>query len=436
MSGMRGPSRTTGSDRAPLTPWPDTARLDGPVLEIAGCRADDLAGRFGTPLYVYDALTLRARARAYADAVARHPGGGFVAFAAKANPAVGVLRLLAGEGLGADVSSAGELAAALRAGMDPARVILHGNAKPDEDLEAAVRSVAGLVVVDSLDEPARVAAVAAAAGRVQPVAVRVTPGIRAGGHVAIETGGAGSKFGLPPEDAARCVALCREEPALRWRGLHIHLGSQIEDAAPLEGLVAWLAAFCAEHRLAPELVDLGGGLAIAYGDEAGPDPGRLAENLVSMAGQAFPEAELVLEPGRSVAGPAGVLLYRVVSTKAAADGTRWVAVDGGMSDNVRPAMYGARYTVAAATRLGEPVAGMVDLAGRHCESGDVIARNVPLPQVQAGDVVALPGAGAYAQSMASSYNGVPRAAAVMVEDGEARLITRRETVEELLGREL
>jgi diaminopimelate decarboxylase len=349
---------------------------------------------------------------------------------------VGVLRLLAREGLGADVSSAGELAAALRAGVDAARIILHGNAKPDEDLEAAVRAAVGLVVVDSLDEPARVAAAASTAGRVQPVAVRVTPGIRAGGHVAIETGGAGSKFGLAPEDAVRCVAAIRDSPALHWRGLHVHLGSQIEDAAPLEGIVGWLASFAAEHGLEPELVDLGGGLAIAYGDEPGPDPARLASALVAAAGAAFPEAELVLEPGRSIAGPAGVLLYRVISTKTAGDGTRWVAVDGGMSDNVRPAMYGARYTVAAATRLDQPVAGTIDLAGRHCESGDVIARDVPLPEVGPDDVIALPGAGAYAQSMASSYNGVPRAAAVLVEDGEARLITRRETVEELLGREL
>ena len=267
-----------------------------------------------------------------------------------------MLRVLAEEGLGGDVSSPAELAAALRAGMAPERLVLHGNAKGEDEINSAVRAGAGLVVVDALGEAARVAAAARRAGRVQPVAVRVTPGIRAGGHAAIETGGAGSKFGLGPADAAAAVAECEALDELAWAGLHVHLGSQIDDVRPLQDVVGWLRGFCDEHGLAPSLLDLGGGLGIAYGAEAAGDPGELARALVRSAGEAFPGARLVLEPGRSVSGPAGVTLYTVVATKRAADGTRWVAVDGGMADNPRASRYGARYTALAADRVGEPLA--------------------------------------------------------------------------------
>ena len=418
------------------SPWPDSATARDGSLVVGGCAAGELAERYGTPLYVYDAATLRARAQAYREAVDGHPAGGLVAFAAKACATVGVLRLLASEGLGADVASRGELAAALRAGMPPERLVFHGNAKTDDDLEAAVAAGVGLIVVDGLDEPARVAAVAVRHGRVQPTAVRVTPGIRAGGHAHIEVGGPGSKFGLEPSAAAACVGLVQAAPALDWRGLHVHLGSQIEDAAPLERMADWLGAFCASYGLDPAVIDLGGGLGIAYGTEPAPDAARLAQALAHATGRVFPGAAVVFEPGRSVAGPAGVTLYRVVAVKTAADGTRWVAVDGGMSDNIRPALYGARYTVAAAERLDAPLDGTVEVAGKHCESGDVLARGVPLPAVEPGDLVAVAATGAYTQSMANTYNGALRAAAVLVEDGLAELVTRRETVDELLARDL
>ncbi len=418
-------------------PWPDTAAVTSGALAVGGCDARALVERFGTPLYVYDAATLRARARAYLDPVEARPAGGLVAFACKANPSVAVLRLLSAEGFGADVSSSGELALALRAGVPAERIVVHGNAKTDVELDAVVGARCGLLVVDNLDEPARVAAAATRHRRRQRVAVRVTPGIRAGGHAHIETGGTGSKFGLGPEDAAACVRACRDEPSLEWVGLHVHLGSQISDAAPLERIDEWILQFCAEHGLEPQLIDLGGGLGIAYEPgEPQPDPRRLASALSEAVTRTFPQARLVLEPGRSVVGTAGITLYRVVTTKTAADGTRFAAVDGGMSDNLRPALYGARYTALAADRADAPADQPVDLAGKHCESGDVLIRGTLLPPLAPGDVVAVAATGAYGQSMASTYNGTPRAAAVMVENGVATLVTRRETVQELLAREL
>jgi diaminopimelate decarboxylase len=422
---------------APLgSPWPDGAQVVAGELHVGGCAAHELADAFGTPLYVYDAATLRARAGDYARAIAARPGGGFAAFACKACSTVGVLRVLAGCGLGADVSSAGELAAALRAGVDPVRTVLHGNAKADADIEAAVAAGCRLIVVDSLDEPARIAAAAARLGVVQEVAVRVTPGIEAGGHPAIATGGAGSKFGLGPSDAAECVRRCLREPRLRWQGLHVHLGSQIADATPLRQVVGWLAEFCRREALAPRLIDLGGGLGIAYEDEPPPDTARLAAELAAAAAAAFPGAELVLEPGRSICGPAGVTLYRVVARKLAQDGTRWLALDGGMSVNPRPALYGARYTAAAAGRMDEAPSEAVSLAGPHCESGDVVVRRAELPVLEPGELVARAATGAYVQSMASNYNSAPRAAAVLVDAGRAELVTRRETLDELLARDL
>jgi diaminopimelate decarboxylase len=268
------------------------------------------------------------------------------------------------------------------------------------------------------------------------VAVRVTPGIVAGGHEKIATAHEGSKFGLAPVDAARACQEAREDPRLDWRGLHVHLGSQVDDPGVLEGVVRWFREFCDAHALEPRLIDVGGGLGIPYGYEPAPDARALAAAVAAAALRHFPAARLIIEPGRSVAGPAGITLYRALTSKTAADGTRWVALDGGMADNPRPALYGARYTVAAAGRLDEPASERVSLAGRHCESGDVLAHDVDLPLLAAGDLVAFAATGAYTQSMASTYNAIPRIAAVLVDGGEARLLTRRETIAELLARDL
>ncbi|MDX6540983.1 MAG: diaminopimelate decarboxylase [Gaiellales bacterium] len=417
------------------SPWPATALDRDGALEIGGVASEELARRFGTPLYVYDGATLRERAQAYLDGVAGHPDA-HVSFACKACCTVGVLRLLGECGLGADVASAGELAAALRAGIDPSRIVVHGNGKTDADIEAALTAGCALIVLDGPDEGARVAIAAKRHGRRQPVAVRVTPGIVAGGHEKIATGHPGSKFGLAPAEAARVCHAALADPHLEWRGLHVHLGSQVDDPGVLEGIVRWFREFSDEHALEPRLIDVGGGLSIPYGYESAPDARALAAAVAAAALRQFPAAQLLIEPGRSVAGPAGVTLYRVLTRKTAADGTRWVALDGGMADNVRPAMYGATYTVAAAGRLGEARAERVALAGRHCESGDVLARDLDLPPLASGDLVAFAATGAYAQSMASTYNAMPRLAAVLVEHGEARLLTRRETISELLDRDV
>ncbi|MEO9174195.1 MAG: diaminopimelate decarboxylase [Gaiellales bacterium] len=418
------------------SPWPDSAQVVDGSLVVGGRATDELAAEYGTPLYVYDASTLRARARAYTEPLALRRGGSLVAFATKACSTVAVLRLLASEGLGFDVSSEGELAAALAADADPERIVVHGNAKTDEDIEAAVAARCGLVVLDGPDEASRVALAAARHGLRQPVALRLTPGIDAGAHAAIRTGGNDSKFGFTPDSAELAIARVRSEPRLWLRGLHVHLGSQVVDGDELESAVTWLAGYCDRIGLDPELLDLGGGLGIAYEDELPPDPARHAEAISRAVERVFPQAMLVLEPGRSVTGPAGVTLYTVQSTKTAGDGTRYVAIDGGMSDNPRPQLYGARYTIAAASRMDDPPIETVDIAGRHCESGDVLTRGVSLPTMRRGDLVAVAATGAYSQSMASTYNSVPRAAAVIVEAGHSTLVTRRETVAELLAHDV
>ena len=418
------------------SPWPESATVRDGVLVVGGCRVDELAAEYGTPLYVYDAATLRARARAYAEPLAHRRGGGFVAFAVKACGTLGVLRVLVEEGLGFDVSSEGELAAALAADANPERIVLHGNAKTDGDIDAAVAAGVRLVMLDGPEEAEIVAETAARHGRRQAVALRITPGIEAGAVAAIQTGGEDSKFGFTPAQAAETVAWVRNEPRLWLEGLHVHLGSQVVDSGTLESAVGWLATFCDEIGLEPRLLDLGGGLGIAYEDELAPDPARHAEALSDALAVSFPDAALVLEPGRSVVGPAGVTLYTVQATKTSIDGTRYVAMDGGMSDNPRPQLYGARYTVAAATRMDEAPLETVAVAGRHCESGDVLVRDVALPTLHRGDLLAVAATGAYTQSMASTYNLVPRAAAVIVENGRSVLATRRESVAELLAREL
>jgi len=270
----------------------------------------------------------------------------------------------------------------------------------------------------------------------QDVLLRVTPDIRVETHRKIETGHAGSKFGLEPRAAA---ALARAlPPGLRFRGLHVHLGSQVLDARPLASTAAWCARFASEAGLELDTLDLGGGLGVAYvpGDPD-PDPRRYAEEVVAGARAAFGRLpRLLLEPGRSVAAPAGVTLYRILTVKRTAAGTTWVAVDGGMGDNLRVPLYGARYTPLVASRVGAPPTGLYQIAGRHCESGDLLAEDVPLAEPRAGDLLAVPVTGAYHQTMALPYNLFGRPAAVLVDAGEARLVTRRETIDDLLAREL
>ena len=417
-----------------LTLFPDSALIEGAELTIGGVTASALAQEFGTPLVVYCESTLRSRARSMKAAVA----GGHVAFGTKAFANVAILRLLRDEGIGADVASTGELAFARAAGFHGEEIVVHGNNKNDALLRDAA-SEGATVVLDAPDE----ADLAAAAG-VRRVLVRVTLGVDADTHEAIRTGHHGSKFGLPPTQARALIedALARGLDVL---GLHVHIGSQLADFDAQAETIVRLASFAASCRDAlgwtARIADLGGGFGIRHNlDEHAPDAAELAASAVETAHIAFAEAglptpEVWLEPGRSLVGRAGVTLYRVGAVKRLPERT-WVAVDGGMSDNPRPQLYDAIYTALSADRAGERASERVSVAGMHCESGDVLIDDVALPAPRRGDLLAVPATGAYTLAMASNYNGVTRPAVVLVDDGSARLIRRRETLDDLLHAEV
>jgi diaminopimelate decarboxylase len=410
--------------------FPDTAAVDDGELTLGGVPATALTHEFGTPLVVYDEQTLRAQAQAYRAAAP----GALIAYGTKAFPSVAVLQLLAEEGLGADVSTVGELEFALRAGIPGERLVVHGNNKEDDLLQRAVEAQA-LIVLDSLDELNRARVLGGAR-----FLIRVTPGIEADTHEAVKTAHHGSKFGLPPEDAVEAVRRLPES-----EGLHVHVGSQLLHFGASLMTVDWIAQFAARLRAelawTPRVIDLGGGLGVRHVlEEPSFTIGEFVGGLVGELQRAFhlqglPSTALVLEPGRSLVSRAGVTLYTVGSVKRASAATTYVMVDGGMSDNPRPAMYNARYTAVLANRADEAPAGAYAIAGKHCESGDVLIERVELPEPQRGDVLAVPVTGAYTLAMSSTYNAVPRPAAVLVGDGAARLIRRRETVDDLLALE-
>jgi diaminopimelate decarboxylase len=415
--------------------FPENASLEDGELTIDGARASALADEFGTPLLVYSEPTLRRSAQAYRRAAPE----ALIAYSLKAFPNLTLLRLFAGEGLGADVSTLGELTFALHAGIPGRSIVLHGNNKSSEELQVAAENEVGLVVLDALDE----IDLCVAAG-IRRVLVRATPGIDAETHDAIKTAHHGSKFGLPPDQALEAIE--RARPMLEVAGLHVHIGSQLLDLGAERMTIDWLASFAAECRAdlgwTPEIVDLGGGLGIQYVEN---EPAPAVEDFVGALLQrmerawelhSLPAPKLILEPGRSLVGRAGFTLYRVGAVKRVSDATVYVAVDGGMSDNPRPHLYGARYVALLANRAGEEPSGSYAVAGKHCESGDVLIDRVELPEPRRGDLLAVPGTGAYTLGMASNYNAVPRPAAVLVADGRARLIRRREAIDDLLADEV
>jgi len=416
--------------------FPDGATVEDGELAVGGIRASDLTAEFGTPLVVYDELTVLACAREYLSAAP----DAFVVYGAKAFPNVAIMKLLAAEGLGVDVSTLGELAIALRAGVPGERLVVHGNNKSDEELEAAARAGAAFVVVDALDEADR----AAAAG-VRRILVRVTPGVEADTHPSIRTAHEGSKFGLPPEQAIRALARARDA-GLDAAGLHVHIGSQLLDSRAGLTTVDWVGDFAARCRdelaWTPAVVDLGGGLGIQYVEGAAPPSiatfvGELTGRSEQVwAERGLPQPELILEPGRSLVGRAGVTLYEVGTVKQVSNELTFVAVDGGMSDNPRPQLYDAAYSGLLANRAGEEPSGSYVVCGKHCESSDIMIRGLPLPEPKRGDLLAVPATGAYTLAMASNYNSVPRPAAVLVRDGDARLIRKRETIDDLLAHEI
>jgi diaminopimelate decarboxylase len=407
--------------------FPETAAVEDGELSIGGVLASELAVEFGTPLVVYCERTILGAARAYREAAP----DAVPLYSLKAFPNVALLRLLAAEGFGADVSTLGELVFARRAGIEGERIVVHGNNKSDEELRAAAEAEVRFVVLDALDEPER----AAAAG-VRRVLVRVTPGIEADTHEKIRTAHHGSKFGLRPGDALRAAATAREA-GLEVAGVHLHIGSQLLD--PRAGLetIDWLKDFAAREWV-PEVVDLGGGLGIRYVEgERPPEIREFVTTLLARLADGWPgePPQVILEPGRSLVGQAGLTLYRVGVVKRASDEVTYVAVDGGMSDNPRPQLYGARYSALLANRAGEEALHAYDVCGKHCESGDVLIEGVRLPEPRRGDLLAVPATGAYTLSMGSNYNAVPRPAAVLVADGHARLIRSRESVDDLLRHE-
>ena len=410
--------------------FPDSARIEQGELVLGGVGAAELADRFGTPLVVYCEETIRARARELRSAV---PGAD-VFYGSKAFPNVALLRLLAEEGVGADVSTLGELAFARAAGLAGERIVVHGNAKSEEELRAAAETGA-TVVLDGEGEAER----AADAG-VRRVLLRVTLGVEADTHEAIRTGHHGSKFGLSPDAARRTLEDARNR-GLEVAGLHVHVGSQLADGRAHAETITRLAAFAARCRdeidWTPTTVNAGGGFGVRHVlTEPAVDLGSLAAEIAADVARAWrahelPEPRLALEPGRALVAQAGVTFYRVRSVKRLEQLT-WVAVDGGLSDNPRPQLYGARYTALAATRASEPATETVSLAGLHCESGDVLVDDVVLPPMRPGDLLAVPVTGAYTLAMSSNYNATPRPAAVLVREGAARVIRRRERVDDLL----
>jgi diaminopimelate decarboxylase len=422
--------------------WPITAHPDEEGrLCVGGVALADIADEFGTPAYVIDESDFRQRARRYRKALR----GIQVVYAGKSLLSTAVARWAREEKLGIDVCSSGELAAALAGGMHPARIIMHGNAKSPDELREAVRVGVGRIVLDSCIEIAYLAGVAR---RCQPVLIRVTPDIDVHGHRAVTTGISDQKFGftLDGDHAADAVKRVLAHPILDLVGLHCHIGSQVADPAlygeAIRRMIAAMADIRAQHGVILTELNIGGGHAVPY---FSGDPELDLVELAAIiedtldeacAAEHFPRPKIVVEPGRAISGRAGVTLYRVRSVKTQAGGRTFVAVDGGMSDNPRVSLYGARYTVALANRHTMGLKQLVTVAGRHCEAGDEIARDIELPaDVRPGDLLAVACTGAYHHSMASNYNMVGRPALVAVKDGRARELVRRETVTDLLSRD-
>jgi diaminopimelate decarboxylase len=409
-----------------LSLLPPSAVVDGEDLRIGGCSLRELAVRFGTPAYVLDEEALRARAREYAGALAtRHPRS-LVCFATKAYPSASVIRMLAEEGLGCDVVGAGELRIALAAGVVPGKIVMHGNAKTDQDIRAALDARIGYIAVDGFDDIDRIGRLARDR---TPVLLRVNPAIDSPTHAALATGGPGAKFGVPVAQVPEAIARMRAVPAIDLRGLHVHLGSQILELGQFEEAVAMLARL---ERFG--VYDFGGGLGVRYvPQDSAPSVDRYAGLLVAAAHRHLGEdIDILIEPGRSVVAPAGVTLYRVVTVKRAE--RVHVAVDGGMGDNLGPSLYGQRF---APLLLGRWDADSVlaDLVGRHCESGDVITPDLWLGAPQVGDLVVVPVTGAYCFTMSNNYNAALRPPVVLCAGGQARLAVRRETYADLFARE-
>ena len=416
----------------PLQLLPDTAELDSSgKLSVGGCDVSDLAAEFGTPLFVYDEAHLRSRCR---EAVAAFPGG--VAYATKAFLCGAMARLADEEGMYLDVATGGEIHISLASGVAAERLIFHGNNKSANELSQALGAGVGRIVVDSTVEMDRIEALVAAGAQPPTVLIRVNPGVEAHTHEYLRTGAADSKFGIAIEsgEAARAVERARASSAMNLIGLHAHVGSQVFDVASFEKAIEVITGFAAP--LAVEELSIGGGLGVAYVEgETAPTITEWGKAVAdAFAGT---EARVMAEPGRAIVAQAALTLYTVGTIKEIPGVRTYVSVDGGMSDNPRPVLYGSGYEVFAPTATGADRTRPIRLVGKHCESGDVLARDAFIPeQVVIGDLLATPVTGAYGHSMGSNYNMVRRPAVLFVQAGDARLVVRRESNEDLVARDL
>ena len=409
-----------------LSVYPPNAALDDGRLMLGGCRVADVAQEFGTPAYLVDAAGLRQRALAFQEAVAsRHPRSR-VLFASKSFPTPSVMGLIADTGCGLDVAGLGELLAAERTGVDAARVVLHGNAKSDAEIAKAIEMGVGYIVVDNLDDVARISRLAT---EPVPVLLRVSPGVDAQTNAAMATGHDASKFGIPTHQIGDVIARIRREPMLDLRGLHAHVGSQILAVEQFEQAIDALARL---ERF--DVYDVGGGLGIRYvPSDTAPTVEEYVDRLVGAVHRHLgTDVELMIEPGRSMVGPNGITVYRVTTVKR---GVRThVAVDGGMGDNLEASLYGQPFDPAIIDKSAR--LEVCDVVGRHCESGDTLVVGHELVEPAVGDLLVIPATGAYTFTMSNNYNGALRPPVVFYEDGVAQAVVRRETYDELLGRDV
>ncbi len=430
-------------------PMPITATISpAGHLQIGGCDSVDLAQQFGTPLYVFDEATLRGQCRGYVEPLTAAYPDSLAIYACKAfiNPALA--KIIGQEGMGLDVVSGGEIFVAHKAGFPMHKVYFHGNNKSAQELALALDLGVGRIVIDNLHEMAMLNHLALQKGKRVPVLLRLSPGVDAHTHAAISTGIVDSKFGflIATGQAESALTQALASPGLEVVGLHAHIGSMIFELEPYHLTIETLLDFAAEmqqrHGLVLREFSPGGGWGIAYtGQDQPPAQAEVVRMVTTWvkdgaAQRNLPWPRLILEPGRSIVGPAGVALYTVGSSKDIPGVRKYVAVDGGMADNIRPAIYGSQYEAVVANRMNDLPEETVTIAGKFCESGDILIRDIAVPKLAPGDLLALPAAGAYCLSMASNYNLSLRTAIVLVKDGQARLIRRRETYEDLLRLDL
>ncbi|MDR1453634.1 MAG: diaminopimelate decarboxylase [Candidatus Margulisbacteria bacterium] len=414
-------------------------------LEIGGCDLTALAAQYGTPLYIMDEETLRTNCRAYTQAFTENYPDTVIAYASKALAVAGIYQIIAGEGLSADVVSGGELHIALKAGFDASKIIFHGNNKSAQELTEALRAGVGLIVVDNAAELQNLES---AAGRLQKKAaalIRVQPGIEAHTHDFVKTGGFDSKFGVHIEQVCGFIEEVKRCRNIDFMGLHTHIGSQILDVNPFSFVVEKMAALAEKiqknNHLEVKILNLGGGLGITHLEKETPPPVVDYARIISQElkyhceKRRLPLPRLIVEPGRSIAGRAGVTLYTIGAVKNNQNIRKYLFVDGGMSDNPRPMLYDAKYAADIVSKMSSRKTDRVTIAGKFCESSDVLIKDIYLPPAAAGDLLVVYATGAYNYSMSSNYNQNPRPAMALVNAGQSRILVRRETYDDLLARQ-